>query len=223
MGLRERKKERTRDQLAAAACELFIERGYDCTTVDDIAAAVEVSPRTFFRYYPTKVDVAVEILRVGALDLVEAFTTRLATEPLTASLRAAACGHATNMQEDSAQLFKIVQVLEANPSLRGPLAELQRTTQNQLTVPIAHRLGVDPGTDIRPRLIAALTIATLVTTTEHWGRNPGEVDLHQLTQAAFDLLEDGLRSLAETAAGSGPRPSVTSATRLCPEYGTTGE
>src|SRR3954465_3748234 len=90
MGLRERKKERTRDQLAAAACELFIEHGYDGTTVEDMAAEVEASPRTFFRYSPHKCAVAVEILRTAGLDLVETFNARPATESLTVSLRATA-------------------------------------------------------------------------------------------------------------------------------------
>ena len=56
-GLRERKKKRTREQIVAAARRLFVERGYDATSVADIAEAAEIGQSTFFVYFPTKADV----------------------------------------------------------------------------------------------------------------------------------------------------------------------
>src|SRR5580693_4380332 len=84
-GLAERKKARTRRQLAEAAAELFYERGYAATTIDDIAAAVDLSPRTFFRYFPTKEDLVVA-LGATSLDL---FLDALRNRPLEESLQVA--------------------------------------------------------------------------------------------------------------------------------------
>src|SRR6266702_2230492 len=87
-GLRERKKEKTRQALASAAMRLFAERGYEATTVADIAAAAEVSTRTFFAYFPSKEDVFFTGTR-ERLDLVrQAFAAHAAALPPLTAMRA---------------------------------------------------------------------------------------------------------------------------------------
>jgi AcrR family transcriptional regulator len=87
-GLRERKKEKTRQALASAAMRLFAERGYEATTVADIAAAADVSTRTFFAYFPSKEDVFFAGTQ-ERLDLVrQAFAAQAAALPPLAAMRA---------------------------------------------------------------------------------------------------------------------------------------
>jgi AcrR family transcriptional regulator len=85
-GLRERKKAKTRAALQEHALRLFREQGYEATTVDEIADAAEVSPSTFFRYFPTKEDVVL----YDALDpvLLEAFEAQPADLSPVGALRA---------------------------------------------------------------------------------------------------------------------------------------
>lgn len=76
-GLRERKKRRTRSNLIGVAAELCARQGYDNTTVEQIAAAADVSPRTFSRYFPTKESVILAV--VG--EVAESVATELAAQP----------------------------------------------------------------------------------------------------------------------------------------------
>lgn len=90
MGLREDKKDRTRAQLLEAALDLIHKRGFEETTVADIAAAVSVSPRTLLRYFPTKEDVIVSWVQDGMTIVRAELTERLASEPPVVALLAAA-------------------------------------------------------------------------------------------------------------------------------------
>jgi len=82
--LRQRHTERTRAAIVAAALELFRERGFPATTVDDIAERADVAPRTFFRYFPTKESV----LFADAVAQRERTMARLAARPVDALQRA---------------------------------------------------------------------------------------------------------------------------------------
>src|ERR1700759_507719 len=83
-GRRERKKQRHRDALCEAAMELFSAKGYDRTAVHEITDAVDVSERTFFRYFASKEDLVLSFIRDGAAAFAAALAARPAEgEPLT--------------------------------------------------------------------------------------------------------------------------------------------
>src|SRR5687767_12101173 len=86
-GLRERKKQRTRQQIIEAAMGLFAERGYHATTIADIAAAADVAPRTFFSYFPSKEAVVFHDVDRQLDSLAAALRDRLPGESVFEALR----------------------------------------------------------------------------------------------------------------------------------------
>ncbi len=155
-GLRERKKARTRAAIREHAFRLFREQGYDATTVEQIADAAEVSPSTFFRYFPTKEDVVLQ----DDLDLLwlEAIREQPPEVGPIAALRAGVHTAFARMGEaEWAQLRETAEVALAVPAVRGRmLEELARTTQ-ALAEAVAERTGRDPG-DFAVRALAGAIV-----------------------------------------------------------------
>ena len=187
---RERKKRQTRDALVHAALKLFDAKGYEHTAIREITDAVDVSERTFFRYFASKEDVAVSFVRDGS----EAFDRELAArppdeEPLTAlrnafaaSLRAITAdpGHPG---EESVYLL-IVKLIETTPSLLAAQLRYMRDRDDELVRVLAAREGVDPVADLRPRVAAVIFGALVATATRQW-RTDGCGTVDEML-AAFD-------------------------------------
>jgi AcrR family transcriptional regulator len=155
-GLRERKKARTRAAIREHAFRLFREQGYDATTVEQIAEAAEVSPSTFFRYFPTKEDVVLQ----DDMDLLwmEAIREQPPEVGPIAALRAGVHTAFARMGEaEWAQLRETTELALAVPAVRGRmLEELARTTQ-ALAEAVAERTGRDPG-DFAVRTLAGAIV-----------------------------------------------------------------
>src|SRR6478735_6141947 len=103
-GLRAQRKEETRTAIRDAAFRLFAEQGYEATTIDDIASAADVSPRTFFRYFPTKDDVVFNDHPERLEDLREMLAARPDDEPILDSLRAVVRSLADDMDAKHDQI-----------------------------------------------------------------------------------------------------------------------
>ncbi|MEV6980790.1 TetR family transcriptional regulator [Sphaerisporangium sp. NPDC051017] len=165
MGLRERKKHRTRLALCDAAFELFLEQGFESTTVDQIAAAVDVSPRTFFRYFGSKEDLALDY----TVEYDELITTALAARPedeppfqaLTNAYRTFIHALEVGAAEDPARFVRQRRVIEGNPHLMAASFARMAETEKKLTAEIARRQGTDPEIDQRPRLLVAFITAAI--------------------------------------------------------------
>ncbi|MFE2931737.1 TetR/AcrR family transcriptional regulator [Streptomyces sp. NPDC059278] len=190
-GLRERKKLRTRIAIRQAAYRLIAEQGYEATTVEQIAAAAEVSPSTVFRYFPAKEDIVLTDEYDGVL--AAALRGRPAGEPPLESLRHVLAEVlaellATGEQELRQRTRLMVEV----PAVRARTAGSMPDTAGALADALAARTGREPG-DLTVRVFVAAVLGTLREVTLYWGEQGQEGDLAAMTGRALDILEGGLR------------------------------
>ncbi|HYS40157.1 MAG TPA: TetR family transcriptional regulator [Pseudonocardiaceae bacterium] len=196
-GLRERKKQRTRCALIDSAFALFQRKGFDATTVDEIAEAVDVSPRTFFRYFTSKEEVALSLLddQLGALlTLVE---QRPAEESVLTALRNAgmevlrACEAGEN-GFDPTQFQSMQLLMSSSPALTAHAMEQSAARLTDMARVIGSRMGVDHRVDPRPYLVASVALCTIQTAVNAWRETEPDAPSSDLIDRAFRLLAEGI-------------------------------
>jgi AcrR family transcriptional regulator len=183
---RQRKKNATRDRIRAAALRLFSEQGYDATTVEQIAAAAGVSHMTFFRYYPTKEDVALsdsyDPLLAGLLEQTPA------AWPLIDRIRTALVQGLRQLYDsDRDTLLAQNKLIVATPALRERLWASQVDTQQLILQALAARQD-DPYPSFEDRVTVAACLAAATTAVLTWVENDGTPELPDLVEQAFDTL-----------------------------------
>ncbi|MHB0878148.1 MAG: acyl-CoA-like ligand-binding transcription factor [Anaerolineae bacterium] len=189
-GLRERKKAQTRRTIQEHALRLFMEKGYEATTVQEIAAAAGVSHMTFFRYFPTKEDVVLS----DDYDpmLMALVASRPADEPAIDTLRhAIGDGFRQIYAVDREALLARTRLIVSTPALRARLWEQQAASEGMLTAAMAARVG--GAMTFRTRLIAAACFAAITVATVAWAENDGTPPLPELMDQALAMLSEGLR------------------------------
>jgi AcrR family transcriptional regulator len=191
-GLRERKKERTRTEIVEVATRLFIERGFDAVTVDEIAAEAEVSHRTFYRYFSCKEDLVLHDIREALDHLRQAFAQRPASEPVLESIRAVILELAAGYEHDADLDGRLGELLLASPALQHRKQEHHGAFEAALVPLIADRLATDPVVDMRPALIAACAGAAIRVATDTWIAAGMHGSLRPTVDEAFSLLTRGL-------------------------------
>lgn len=180
----------TKDAVSAAALELFVRKGYDETTMDDVADAVGVSRRTVFRYFASKNDIVWgDFSTVRArlrLHLAEASPDTPLGEAIAHAVVASNRYGAAELPELRARMRLITSV----PALQGHAMVRYEEWRNDLASFVAGRLG---GTrdDLVPQLVAQTTMATAMSAFVHWVRHP-EADLEESLTVALDLLVAGI-------------------------------
>ena len=193
-GLRERKKARTRATIREEALRLFREQGYHATTVEQIAAAAEVSPSTFFRYFPTKEDVVLQDDMEPLL--AEAIEHQPPELGVVAAVRASLRTVISHL--DKEQWDRIRQQAELSmttPEVRARAMDDFARTLGVMAEVVARRTGLSPD-DLRVRTAAGAIFGAILSATAPWDQyDDGFVnsDFFQRIDDALGVLEDGLR------------------------------
>ena len=199
VGLRERKKHQTRLDLCRAARRLVLERGLDATTVEDVAKAVGVSPRTFFNYYETKLDAVVG--PVGDVGTPEARAQFVAGGPTGVLIEDLTHLYAAGYENDGEVLEDISQVSEIIRSEPRVLAGFMASGA-QHEIAVAELLSARSEADLPPDF-ASFTAALMSTLTMRAAISVGEHPDRSLTAALHDYCAMAARLFAPTPAKTG--------------------
>lgn len=189
MGLRERKKAKTMAAVQMHALRLFRELGYNATTVEQIAEAAEISPSTFFRYFPTKEDV---LLRDNYDPvLVAAFEAQPSDlSPLQAVRRAFVSAIADMSADELAMVRERDQLIMSVPELRAAALNNLTQTMQLIAELVAKRVGRKPD-DAAVRTFAGAVIGVNISVMLYYGEHP-DADFAGLLDEALSKLEAGL-------------------------------
>lgn len=166
--LRDRQRAQIRADIRRAAFRLFIERGYDAVTTEEIAAAAGVSPRTFFRYVPTKEELLLAPVRHGGAAIVNLLEQRPASEAPDIALINAIITRTRSFDEADTEEWR--EALLVAPDLLGKLTMHTADDKERAMKLIAERMGANPNTDIRPGLLVQLAFAAADFAFQQWVR-----------------------------------------------------
>ena len=199
VGLRERKKERTRQTLADVAAELFDRQGFQDTTIKQIADAADVSPRTVSAYFPVKE----ELVFCDHGDVFDQLEQRLEERPAgtktVETLRAWLMEMLENVDLDLEQSRRTRELIESDPALRTYERGLQERAEEMVARAVAVDLGVSPD-ELVPHMVGAATIAALDAMGRH-AKDPETGDFQATARPVIDdamaFIGGGVQALAD--------------------------
>ncbi|MYV99361.1 TetR family transcriptional regulator [Streptomyces sp. SID3343] len=192
--LTERRKADTRTEVSRAAVRLFAERGFDDTTVEDIAAAVGMALRTFYRYFRSKEETVAPVLAAGTSDWVERLAAADPDLPLLAAMDLsyrASMRHSRDVDGvDDAQLRVVLRTADGHPALRAVWLAVHHDCEQRLRPVIAARLTADPD-GLAVHLAAGAANTAVRIAMQRWATEDGGAD------DAADRVADALSRIAD--------------------------
>ena len=194
-GLRERKRRETRAALSGATIRLCMQHGWENVTVDEIAAAANVSPRTFRNYFSTKAEAVAAGHLERMLRIADELSTRPAGEPLwTGIVQAVTAQFEAPEQRPSAETkrwMQRIQFLFTEPAIHGEVLKASAAAQAELAKVIVKRTA-RRANDVYPEVAAAVVTAVVSVVLERWLRGGACGPIAPLMRQAFELVTAGL-------------------------------
>jgi AcrR family transcriptional regulator len=190
--LRERKRAATRLKVLSVALRLFEARGFDDTTVDEIAAAAEVAPRTFFRYFPTKVDVLFADHPEEIAMLRDALAARSPDETVIDAVRRAVLAGIGKAVADPSRFLTRSRLVASVPAANAHSRYLDSKFEDVIAEAVARDQPPGRTSDLQARVIARTAWGAACAARDLWVASDAGRDPRALVNEAFDLLENGL-------------------------------
>jgi AcrR family transcriptional regulator len=190
-GLRERKKVQTRQRLMRAAVRLAAQRGWADVTVEDIAAAADVSPRTFFRYFPSKVEVLFADVPERLMAIERTIAEREPGESVLRAVRRGVIEFVAGFMAEPDLYVTRTRLVLADPDLLGHALVHFARLEEVIAAAAAEELPARPR-DLRPKLIGTAATAAIRATSQTWVARNGTGDPREIVNESFDLVERGL-------------------------------
>jgi AcrR family transcriptional regulator len=191
---RERKKQRTREQIVEHAMALFDERGFENVTIAEIAAAADIAPRTFFSYFPSKEDVVFHDFDVVFDAIKERIDGRPEGESTMDALRAFIGGFVEQVDHgDPAEQCRR-RVISASPALQQHDRERVARIEHVIADGLARDLGVEPGS-LRARVVAAAAAAGLIELESYFDKDAPPDDPMGVFDEVFTFVQGGVEAL----------------------------
>jgi AcrR family transcriptional regulator len=190
-GLRERKKAETRAALQDAALRLADRLGPDKVSVEAVAEAAGVSPRTFFNYFPSKEDAIIGMSPSTPSPLIDHLRARPPAEAPLEAMRSALQASVERLEQDPDRWVIRRRLVQRHPELAARYAARLAEVEREVVVELARRLDLDPDHDTYPGTIVGASMAATRVAMTVWQNQDSPASLAKLIDQVFDQLASG--------------------------------
>jgi AcrR family transcriptional regulator len=184
-GLRERKRQQTRERLTRVAMALFLERGFEATTLDDIASAADISRRSFFHYFASKEDVVFAWHEESTAALIAAVAARPANESMLAAAENAISAMVRQLEPGEA--IAMARLKRDNPALQARDQVKYEKLERALAEALGRRAG-HKGEKLQARLVAMIATGAMRIGGELWAAEGARENPEALAKRTFAAI-----------------------------------